>query len=101
MRPAGPSDGWCDDPESPLYNRRVALPCRASHEKLWRVDRLYDLVIVLDFNIHPRRKNRGSAICWHCARPDFAPAAGWIALLPDDVRRLLPRLAKKVVLTVR
>ncbi|HEX3497439.1 MAG TPA: L,D-transpeptidase family protein, partial [Methylocella sp.] len=92
MRPAGPSDGWCDDPESALYNRRVALPCRASHEKLWRADRLYDLVIVVDFNIRPRRKNRGSAIFLHCARPDFAPTSGCIALRFDDLRRLLPRL---------
>ena len=101
MRPAGPNDGWCDDPESALYNRRVVLPCQASHEKLWRADRLYDLVIVLDFNIHPRHKNRGSAIFLHCARPDFAPTSGCIALRFDDLRRLLPRLAHKAVLTVR
>ena len=46
------------------------------HEKLWRADRLYDLVIILDYNIHPRRKNRGSAIFLHCARGDFAPTGG-------------------------
>jgi L,D-peptidoglycan transpeptidase YkuD (ErfK/YbiS/YcfS/YnhG family) len=101
MRPVSPSDGWCDDPSSALYNRRVALPCRASHEKLWRADRLYDLVIVLDYNIHPRRKNRGSAIFLHCARPDFAPTGGCIALRLDDLRRLLPRLSRKAVLTIR
>ncbi len=101
MRPVSPSDGWCDDPRSALYNRRVALPCRASHERLWRADRLYDLVIILDYNLHPRRKNRGSAIFLHCARPDFAPTSGCIALRPDDLRRLLPRLARKAVLTVR
>jgi L,D-peptidoglycan transpeptidase YkuD (ErfK/YbiS/YcfS/YnhG family) len=101
MRPAGPSDGWCDDPKSALYNRRVVLPCRASHEKLWRADRLYDLVIILDYNIHPRRKNRGSAIFLHCARPDYAPTEGCIALRLDDLRRLLPRLSHKVLLTIR
>jgi L,D-peptidoglycan transpeptidase YkuD (ErfK/YbiS/YcfS/YnhG family) len=101
MCPAGPSDGWCDDPRSALYNRRVVLPCRASHEKLWRADRLYDLVIILDYNIHPRRKNRGSAIFLHCAWPDFALTSGCIALRLDDLRRLLPRLSRKVVLTLR
>jgi L,D-peptidoglycan transpeptidase YkuD (ErfK/YbiS/YcfS/YnhG family) len=100
-RPTRPSDGWCDDPESAHYNRRVVVPCRASHEKLWRADRLYDLVIILDYNIHPRRKNRGSAIFLHCARPDFAPTGGCIALRLDDLRRLLPRLARKAVLTIR
>ena len=43
-----PNEGWCDDPASALYNRLVTLPCRARHEKLWRADRLYDLVIVID-----------------------------------------------------
>ena len=101
MRPVRPSDGWCDDPQSALYNRRVALPCRERHEKLWRPDRLYDLVIILDYNIHPRRKNRGSAIFLHCVGPDYAPTGGCIALRLDDLRRLLPRLAHKAVLTVR
>lgn len=101
MRRAGPSDGWCDDPQSALYNRRVVLPCRERHEKLWRADCLYDLVIILDYNIHPRRKNRGSAIFLHCARPDYAPTEGCIALRLDDLRRLLPRLSRKAVLTVR
>ena len=101
MRPVRPSDGWCDDPGSALYNKRVGLPFAASHEKLWRGDCLYDLGVVLDYNIHPRRKNRGSAIFLHCARPDFAPTEGCIALRRDDLRRLLPRLARKAVLTIR
>jgi L,D-peptidoglycan transpeptidase YkuD (ErfK/YbiS/YcfS/YnhG family) len=101
MRPVRPSDGWCDDPRSALYNRRVVLPYRERHEKLWRADCLYDLVIILDYNIHPRRKNRGSAIFLHCARGDYAPTEGCIALRFDDLRRLLPRLAHKAVLTVR
>lgn len=100
MRPIRPRDGWCDDPKSALYNRRVALPFRESHEKLWRQDRLYDLVIVLDYNISPRRKGSGSAIFLHCARPDLAPTEGCIALRLDDLRRLLPRLSPKTVLTI-
>jgi L,D-peptidoglycan transpeptidase YkuD (ErfK/YbiS/YcfS/YnhG family) len=96
-----PSDGWCDDPASPSYNRQVALPCRASHEKLWRRDRLYDVVVVLGYNIHPRRKFRGSAIFLHCATPDFAPTEGCVALSVTDLRRLLPRVSRKAVLIVR
>ncbi len=108
-RPAAPwplrviqeTDGWCDDPQSPAYNRLLRLPSRYSCEKLWRKDGLYDLIIVLDYNIWPRRKGRGSAIFLHCARPDFAPTAGCIALRREDLRKLLPRLARKTVLVVR
>jgi len=101
MRPIRPQDGWCDDPQNPNYNRLVRLPFRASHEKLWRADSLYDLVIVLDYNVSPRRKNRGSAIFLHCAREGFAPTEGCIALRAGDLRKLLPCLAKKAVLVIK
>ncbi|MGO9006760.1 MAG: L,D-transpeptidase family protein [Beijerinckiaceae bacterium] len=92
--------GWCDDPQAPAYNRPLRLPTRFSHEDMWREDGLYDLVLVLDYNFGRRAKYRGSAIFLHCARPDFAPTAGCIALAPGDLRKLLPRLAKKAVLVV-
>lgn len=95
------SDGWCDAPGSAAYNRQVSLPCRDSHEKLWRPDRLYDLVIVLDYNVHPRRKSRGSAIFLHCAQRGFTPTEGCVALRFCDLRRLLPRLSKNARLTIR
>ncbi len=93
--------GWCDDPQAPAYNRPLRLPSRFSHEDMWREDGLYDLVIVLDYNFSRRAKNRGSAIFLHCARPDFTPTAGCVALSPADWRRLLPRLSRKTVLVVR
>jgi L,D-peptidoglycan transpeptidase YkuD (ErfK/YbiS/YcfS/YnhG family) len=96
-----PSDGWCDDPASACYNRAVRLPFPAGREVLWRCDRIYDLVVVLDYNIRPRRKSCGSAIFLHCARPDFAPTEGCIALAFDDFRRLLLRLSRNTVLIIR
>ena len=101
LRPIGQADGWCDDPRSPAYNRFLRLPSAYSCEKLWRNDGLYDLVIVLDYNLWPQRKRGGSAIFLHCARPDFAPTAGCIALQQGDLRKLLPRLAKCAVLVVK
>ncbi len=100
LRPLVTDLGWCDQPGTPLYNRPATLPIRASHEKLWRSDQLYDVVFVLDYNIAPRRDARGSAIFFHCAKPDLAPTLGCIALRPADMRRLLPRLAAGVRLLV-
>jgi L,D-peptidoglycan transpeptidase YkuD (ErfK/YbiS/YcfS/YnhG family) len=96
-----PSDGWCDDPDSGCYNRPVKLPCRATCEELWRRDHLYDLLVVLDYNIHPRCKSCGSAIFLHCARLNFAPTEGCVALRFEDLRRLLPRLSRKAGLIIR
>ena len=93
--------GWCDDPLSGNYNRLIRLPAQAHHETLWREDSLYDLVIVLDYNLCPRRKGAGSAIFLHCARPGFTPTEGCIALRQEDLRKLLPRLACHAILIVQ
>ena len=93
MRPIRPWDGWGDDPADPGYNRLVRLPRRAGHERLWRDDDLYDLVLVLDWNIAPRARHRGSAIFFHLARPDRGPTAGCVAVERADMLRILARLA--------
>ncbi len=80
------TDGWCDDPTSLQYNRRVILPFRASAENLWRDDGLYDVIGVLDFNVRPRCLGRGSAIFFHLAHADLRPTAGCLAL-PRPVMR--------------
>ena len=58
-------------------------------------DRLYDFVGVLDHNIRPAVRGRGSAIFFHVATEDLAPTAGCVALRARDLARLLPRLARR------
>lgn len=95
-----PDDGWCDDAASPLYNRPVRLPFAPSHERLWRDDRLYDLVLVLDYNLARPRPGAGSAIFLHVAADGFAPTAGCVALRKADLLRLAPRLSPRTRLVV-
>ena len=57
--------GWCDDPKSKNYNKLISLPCNFSHEKLYRKDNIYDLILVLNYNFKPIVKNKGSAIFIH------------------------------------
>ena len=84
-------DGWCDDPKHPSYNRAVKLPFGASHEKMWRDDDLYDLVIEIGHNNNPVIPGAGSAVFIHVATPDYAPTEGCIALAKNDLRTLLPK----------
>ena len=98
--PLRPDDGWCDDPAHPLYNRPARLPLRASAETMRREDGLYDVVIVTDHNQRPRVRGRGSAIFFHIAREGFSPTQGCVAIAPAAMRRLLPRLAREVELTI-
>jgi L,D-peptidoglycan transpeptidase YkuD (ErfK/YbiS/YcfS/YnhG family) len=89
LSPIAETDGWCDDPASPDYNRPVALPHPAGAERLWRVDRLYDILVVLGYNDSPPRPGLGSAIFLHLERPDHGPTEGCIAVSLADMRRLL------------
>ncbi|MEX6505018.1 L,D-transpeptidase [Jiella sp. M17.18] len=87
-------DGWCDAPQHAAYNRHVRLPFPASAESLARADRLYDFVVVLDWNIRSRARGRGSAIFLHIAKEDYPPTAGCVAVAPKDMLRLAPLLRR-------
>ena len=88
-RELAPQDGWCDDPQDPLYNRLVRLPYPAHCEELWLADHVYDVIVPLGYNDDPVVPGHGSAIFLHVARPDFAPTAGCIALALADLLALL------------
>lgn len=84
-----PEAGWCDDPASPFYNLPVMLPFPMSHEKLWREDSVYDLIVVLGYNDAPILPGKGSAIFLHLARPDYSPTEGCVACTREDLLALL------------
>jgi L,D-peptidoglycan transpeptidase YkuD (ErfK/YbiS/YcfS/YnhG family) len=100
MTPIGPDLGWCEVPDDRNYNRPVKIPYGASHERMKRADRLYDVCLVLDWNIAPRRRGRGSAIFFHLARPGFSPTQGCVAVSARVMARLLPHLSDRTVLKV-
>ena len=85
------TDGWCDDPADPAYNRHVVLPYPASAERLWRDDGIYDIVVVLGFNDDPPVSGRGSCIFLHLNRPDYSPTQGCVAIARADLEELLGR----------
>lgn len=100
MAPIGPDLGWCEVPDDRNYNRPVKIPYGASHERMRRADRLYDVCLVLDWNIAPRRRGRGSAIFFHLARPGFTPTQGCVAVTARTMARLLPLLSDRTVVRV-
>jgi L,D-peptidoglycan transpeptidase YkuD (ErfK/YbiS/YcfS/YnhG family) len=84
-----PRDGWCDDPSDPFYNRPVRLPYGASHERLWRDDHCYDLVVVVGHNDDPPVSKRGSAVFIHLATASYGATAGCVALALEDLQAIL------------
>jgi L,D-peptidoglycan transpeptidase YkuD (ErfK/YbiS/YcfS/YnhG family) len=100
MTPIRTDMGWCDVPGHACYNRLVRMPFAGSHERMLRADRLYDICLVLDWNITERRRHRGSAIFWHLTHPQGWPTEGCIAIDPAAMRRLLPFLRKDMPVQV-
>lgn len=96
-----PEDGWCDAPGDARYNQWVPLPCPARHERLWREDGLYDLIVELGYNDDPPVTGKGSAIFLHVARPGYLPTEGCAALAEDDLRAVLKRLQGGSVIEIR
>ena len=86
--------GWCDDPSSSYYNKQVKLPNKYNHERLYRKDNLYDLILVLNYNINPIIKNKGSAIFLHIAKKKYQPTKGCIALKKQDLIQLTSIIKK-------
>ena len=68
---------------------QVLLPHSGSHERLWRDDRLYDIIGVLGWNDDPVVRGRGSAIFLHLTGPGGGPTAGCIALEREALLQVL------------
>ncbi|SFQ15512.1 L,D-transpeptidase family protein [Tranquillimonas alkanivorans] len=90
-RPIRPGELWSDDPEDPAYNTLVRTPHRFSHERLRRSDRLYDLVLLTDWNWPHAEPGRGSAIFLHRWRKPGRPTEGCIAMSAGNLRWVAQR----------
>jgi L,D-peptidoglycan transpeptidase YkuD (ErfK/YbiS/YcfS/YnhG family) len=100
VRRIGRDQAWCEDPADRRYNRPFARSANEPGDRLWRHDRLYDLVIELSHNTRPRVAGRGSAVFVHVARPDRSATAGCVALDARDLRRLLGRLGPRTQIEI-
>ena len=92
--------GWCDDPKSANYNQLINLPNNYNSEKLYRNDNIYDLIVVLDYNMNPTIKNKGSAIFIHITKKNYTPTKGCIALSKIDLLGILNKINKKTKIKI-
>ena len=88
------SMGWCDDPNSKLYNSEVLINNLIKHEKLFREDHTYDFLLVIEFNTEKPVPGKGSAIFIHLTK-NYKPTAGCVALKIKDFLILLKLLKSK------
>lgn len=91
---------WCDEPCHALYNRPVNAPFTPSHENMRRDDGLYDVCLVMDWNLRSRKRYGGSAIFFHLAKPDYTPTEGCVAVSLPAMKRLLSFMRRGTVVKV-
>ena len=89
--------GWCDDVNNKNYNKLIKLPSSFSHEKLFRKDNIYDLIIPINYNTKKIVKGKGSAIFLHVAKKNYEPTRGCIALKKKDLILLLKNIDNKKI----
>ena len=84
--------GWCDDVRSNNYNKLIKLPFNYSHEKLYKKENIYDIILVLNFNMNPTKKNKGSAIFIHVAKKNYRKTEGCVALRKSELLKIVREL---------
>ena len=91
--------GWCDDPISKKYNRLIKTSNKIKHEKLYRRDNKYDILIELDYNLKKIIPFAGSAIFLHLTK-NYKPTAGCIAINLNDMKILIKILDKNNLIEI-
>ena len=91
--------GWCDDIKHKKYNKLIKINDNFSHEKLFRRDQKYDLLIPIKYNFNNVIPGKGSCIFLHLTK-NFKPTAGCIALKKKDFKILLKLIDKKTKIKI-
>ncbi len=92
--------GWCDDPNSKQYNKLVKLPSDYKHEKLYKSENIYDIILVLNYNMKPIVKNKGSAIFIHVAKNNYRKTEGCVAIKKKHLLKITKDLKKNTTVVI-
>ena len=84
--------GWCDDPLSKDYNKLIKIPSEYSYEKLYKKDNVYDIILVLNYNMNPIVKNKGSAIFIHVTKANYKKTEGCVAIKKVHLLKIIKEL---------
>ena len=92
--------GWCDDVSSNYYNKQIKISKKIGHEKLHRKDNVYDIIVVLNYNLNPIIKGKGSAIFLHVAKKNYNKTQGCIALKKNELLYLVSKIKKNTQIRI-
>ena len=93
--------GWCDDPNSKFYNKKIKIKKnqKIRYEKLYRKDHKYNFLILIKYNYKNTVKFKGSAIFLHLTK-NYSPTKGCVALCEKDFLILAKLINKKTKIKI-
>tara|TARA_B100000524_G_C23622397_1_gene360233 strand:+ start:239 stop:733 length:495 start_codon:yes stop_codon:yes gene_type:complete len=92
--------GWCNDTRNKKnYNKLIKIDRKIRHEKLYRNDSKYDLLIPIKYNFKKRVLGLGSCIFIHLTN-NLKPTAGCIAISKKDFLIMLRLINKKTKIKI-
>ena len=92
--------GWCNDIKAKTkYNKLLDIKSKFKHEKLFRRDFKYNLLIPIKYNWNKIKIGKGSAIFIHLTK-DYQPTLGCIGLAEKDLLILLKLIKQKTKIKI-
>ena len=92
--------GWCDDKnDKKNYNKLIKISKNIKHEKLYRKDKKYDLIIPIKYNFKKRILGKGSCIFLHLTK-NYRATAGCIAIKENDFMIMLKLITNKTKIKI-
>ena len=88
--------GWCNDTKSRKYNKLITIPSAYKHEKLFKKENSYDIILVLNFNMNPIKRKKGSAIFIHVAKKNYENTEGCVAVRKLELLKILKNIKKNI-----
>jgi len=92
--------GWCNDSKSKKYNQEIHIPSKYEAEKLYRKDKIYDILINIKYNHSPVIKNKGSAIFLHLTNNKYKLTKGCVAIQKKDFLKILPFINRNTKISI-
>ena len=95
-----PNMGWSDDINFPNnYNKLINVNKNIHHERLFRKDYKYNLLVPIKYNFYKSIPGNGSCIFIHLT-DNYSPTAGCIALQKKDFLIMLKLINKNTQIKI-
>ena len=79
--------------------KKIKIPKNIRHERMYRKDTIYDLLIPIKYNFTKPKIGKGSAIFLHVTK-NYRPTKGCIAISKNDFLILLRLIDKKTKIKI-